>query len=54
MKTLLFLPSTKKLRASVSGSQSGGEAIISLVKSRRDEIPVFAEMGSVNPVFIWT
>lgn len=35
-----------------TGSQTGGEAIINLVKSRRDEVPVFAEMGSLNPVFI--
>lgn len=35
-----------------TGSQLGGEAIIDLVNSRKESIPVFAEMGSINPVFI--
>lgn len=48
-----FLAQHKEIKGiGFTGSQSGGEAIINLVKSRKDEIPVFAEMGSVNPVFI--
>ena len=48
-----FLAQHKEIKGiGFTGSQSGGEAIINLMKSRRDEIPVFAEMGSVNPVFI--
>ena len=48
-----FLAQHKEIKGiGFTGSQSGGEAIIRIVKSRRDEIPVFAEMGSVNPVFI--
>jgi 2,5-dioxopentanoate dehydrogenase len=35
-----------------TGSQLGGEAIMEHVNSRQYPIPVFAEMGSVNPVFI--
>ena len=35
-----------------TGSQLGGEAIMGHVTRRKYPIPVFAEMGSVNPVFI--
>lgn len=35
-----------------TGSQLGGEAIMEHVNSRKYPIPVFAEMGSINPVFI--
>lgn len=35
-----------------TGSIKGGEAIIKIANDREDNIPVFAEMGSVNPVFI--
>jgi NADP-dependent aldehyde dehydrogenase len=33
-----------------TGSISGGRAIFDLANSRKEPIPVFAEMGSVNPV----
>ncbi len=35
-----------------TGSQSGGRALFDLAAKRADPIPIFAEMGSVNPVFI--
>jgi alpha-ketoglutaric semialdehyde dehydrogenase len=35
-----------------TGSLAGGRAIMDLAASRPDPIPVFAEMGSINPVFI--
>jgi acyl-CoA reductase-like NAD-dependent aldehyde dehydrogenase len=35
-----------------TGSLSGGRAIHDLAASRPEPIPVFAEMGSLNPVFI--
>lgn len=35
-----------------TGSQRGGRALMDLAASRPEPIPVFAEMGSVNPVFI--
>ncbi|MDI9634706.1 aldehyde dehydrogenase (NADP(+)) [Kamptonema cortianum] len=35
-----------------TGSTAGGRALYDLAASRRRPIPVFAEMGSVNPVFI--
>jgi len=35
-----------------TGSQSGGRALFDLAATRPDPIPVFAEMGSVNPIFI--
>lgn len=35
-----------------TGSQKGGEAFIKLAQNRKEPIPVFAEMGSVNPVVI--
>jgi len=35
-----------------TGSLSGGRALFDAAASRPDPIPVFAEMGSVNPVFI--
>ena len=35
-----------------TGSQAGGRYLFDLASSRPDPIPVFAEMGSVNPVFI--
>ncbi|MDX2479030.1 MAG: aldehyde dehydrogenase (NADP(+)) [Desulfuromusa sp.] len=34
-----------------TGSQAGGRALFNLAAARPDPIPVFAEMGSVNPVF---
>lgn len=35
-----------------TGSYSGGRALFDLAAKRKDPIPVFAEMGSVNPVFL--
>ncbi|MEY4388195.1 MAG: hypothetical protein RLY20_3478 [Verrucomicrobiota bacterium] len=35
-----------------TGSRSGGRALMDLAAARREPIPVYAEMGSVNPVFI--
>jgi NADP-dependent aldehyde dehydrogenase len=35
-----------------TGSFKGGRALMDLAASRDEPIPVFAEMGSVNPVFI--
>jgi 2,5-dioxopentanoate dehydrogenase len=35
-----------------TGSLAGGRALMDLAASRPDPIPCFAEMGSVNPVFI--
>ena len=35
-----------------TGSLKGGRVLMDLAAARREPIPVFAEMGSVNPVFI--
>jgi len=35
-----------------TGSFSGGKALYDFAASRQEPIPVFAEMGSINPVFI--
>ena len=35
-----------------TGSYSGGKALFNLAASRPEPIPVYAEMGSTNPVFI--
>ncbi len=35
-----------------TGSFSGGKALFDLANQRKEPIPVFAEMGSVNPVFL--
>jgi NADP-dependent aldehyde dehydrogenase len=35
-----------------TGSFQGGKALFDLASSRRDPIPVFAEMGSLNPVIV--
>lgn len=35
-----------------TGSQAGGRALFDLAAARAEPIPVFAEMGSVNPVFM--
>ena len=35
-----------------TGSYAGGRALFDIASSRPDPIPFFAEMGSVNPVFI--
>ncbi len=35
-----------------TGSYGGGKALVDLANKRHEPIPVFAEMGSVNPVFL--
>jgi len=35
-----------------TGSRSGGRALMDIAAARREPIPVYAEMSSVNPVFI--
>lgn len=35
-----------------TGSYAGGKALYDLAQQRQEPIPVFAEMGSVNPVFV--
>lgn len=35
-----------------TGSLAGGRALMALAARRQDQIPVFAEMGSVNPMFL--
>jgi len=37
--------------AGFTGSRSGGRALMNLAAARPEPIPVYAEMGSVNPVF---
>jgi len=36
-----------------TGSHAGGRALFDLANARKEPIPVFAEMGSVNPVFVF-
>lgn len=36
-----------------TGSLSGGRALMAAAAARPEPIPVYAEMGSVNPVFLW-
>ena len=38
--------------AGFTGSHSGGRALFDAAASRDDPIPVYAEMGSINPVFV--
>jgi NADP-dependent aldehyde dehydrogenase len=35
-----------------TGSRAGGRALMDVAAARKEPIPVFAEMGSINPVFI--
>jgi NADP-dependent aldehyde dehydrogenase len=42
----------KTCAVAFTGSFSGGKALYDLAQTRINPIPVFAEMGSVNPVFI--
>lgn len=35
-----------------TGSRSGGQALLATAQSRPDPIPVYAEMSSINPVFV--
>jgi len=49
-KKLVQHPRTKAV--GFTGSFSGGKALYDYATQRPDPIPVFAEMGSINPVFI--
>lgn len=48
---LLMHPGTKAV--GFTGSFGGGMALYKLAQNRPEPIPVFAEMGSVNPVFLF-
>jgi alpha-ketoglutaric semialdehyde dehydrogenase len=49
-KALVQHPLTKAV--GFTGSFEGGKALFDLANAREEPIPVFAEMGSVNPVFL--
>jgi 2,5-dioxopentanoate dehydrogenase len=49
-KALVMHPSTKAV--GFTGSFHGGQAIWEMANQRKEPIPVFAEMSSINPVFI--
>jgi len=49
-KALIQHPLTKAV--GFTGSFEGGKALFDLAAQRNEPIPVFAEMGSVNPVFL--
>ncbi|MFS4428100.1 aldehyde dehydrogenase (NADP(+)) [Chryseobacterium sp. S90] len=47
-----YLVQHKEIRAvAFTGSFAGGKALFDMANHREDPIPVFAEMGSINPVF---
>lgn len=47
---LVQQPATRAV--AFTGSQAGGRALFDLAAARPDPIPVFAEMGSQNPLFV--
>lgn len=49
-KELVLHPLTKAV--GFTGSLMGGRALFDLANQRKNPIPVFAEMGSINPVFL--
>ncbi len=49
-KTLVMHPFTKAV--GFTGSYNGGKQLFDWANERKEPIPVFAEMGSVNPVFL--
>ena len=49
-KALVQHPLTKAV--GFTGSFEGGKALFDIANQRKEPIPVFAEMGSVNPIFI--
>ncbi len=49
-KALVMHPHTKAV--GFTGSYSGGKQLFDWANERKEPIPVFAEMGSVNPVFL--
>ena len=50
-KALVQHPYTKAV--GFTGSYTGGKALFDLANQRKEPIPVFAEMGSINPVYIF-
>lgn len=49
-KTLVMHPHTKAV--GFTGSYVGGKQLFDWANQRKEPIPVFAEMGSINPVFL--
>lgn len=49
-KQLVLHPHTKGV--GFTGSRSGGRALFDLASNRESPIPVFAEMSSINPIFV--
>ncbi len=49
-ETLVLQPGLKAV--AFTGSLSGGRALYNLAATRPQPIPVYAEMGSINPVFV--
>lgn len=49
-KTLVQHPLTKAV--GFTGSYTGGKALYDMANERQEPIPVFSEMGSINPVFL--
>lgn len=49
-KNLVMHPATKAV--GFTGSLKGGRALLDMAAQREEPIPVFAEMGSINPVVI--
>ncbi len=49
-RTLVQDPAIKAV--AFTGSQRGGMALFHAAQSRKDPVPVFAEMGSTNPIFL--
>ncbi|MES2516571.1 MAG: aldehyde dehydrogenase (NADP(+)) [Bacteroidota bacterium] len=49
-KALVMHPETKAV--GFTGSFSGGKALFDIANQRKEPIPVFSEMGSVNPVVL--
>lgn len=48
----IYLTQHPDIRAvAFTGSFTGGKALFDIASRRKDPIPVFAEMGSINPVF---
>lgn len=49
-KTLVMHSYTKAV--GFTGSYTGGKALFDMANQRKEPIPVFAEMGSINPVYL--
>lgn len=50
-KSIVLHPRVKAV--GFTGSYSGGKALFDWANQRKEPIPVFAEMGSINPVFLF-